>query len=143
MIFFALSLLLFPTTNCLFNDGTANQSSQSANKFQQPIDNPSSNYNLSLGTDLHRIKSCRGLCGYYKVTDYTDLCQCDKLCLASGDCCPDFIQECPNMIDDATSQGTECSGFNAMNFGMIRSQNEKNPLLKDKRDICTAKTCNL
>ena len=126
MTFFAISLWLFPTTYCLFNDSTANQLSQSANRFQQPIDNQNLNYNLSVVTDFHRIKSCRGLCGYYKVTDNKDVCQCDKLCLASGDCCPDYIRECPNIIDNATSQGTECSGFNPMNFGMICSLNEQN-----------------
>ena len=129
MIFLALYLSLFPTAYCLFNlaSGTANKLTRSANKFPQLIDNPNSDYNLSVGTDFHRIKSCRGECGYYKVTDYKDVCQCDKLCSASGDCCPDFIQECPDMIENATSQGTECGGFKSMDFRMIRSQNEENP----------------
>ena len=56
-----------------------------------------------------RRKSCANLCGLYRVAFPEDTCQCDVVCIASGDCCPDFGTFCPQVAAKAAKVSNEAS----------------------------------
>ena len=51
----------------------------------------------------NQTKSCVDLCGIYRLAFPEDTCQCDSLCTAGGDCCPDFIDACPDTAANAAN----------------------------------------
>ena len=51
----------------------------------------------------NQTKSCVDLCGIYRLAYPEDTCQCDSLCSAGGDCCPDFIDACPDTAANAAN----------------------------------------
>lgn len=47
--------------------------------------------------------TCIGSCGELRLGE--QLCACDSECVTYGDCCPDFFEECPGVVDEELFKG--------------------------------------